>query len=806
MKSKLYISFSILFCIATLFMGVGYASINSVSLNLFGNMTAQVQDSVFITDINYNNELSSDVIESFSKVNNSYGCTLSSDIVLSNHNDSKFTYDITVYNSNNFTYIFDGVDYVFGKNTYNNKNISFVLNGLSEGDLLESKESKTFSITFFYRDSNNIVDVSLKSILNFKFTIAPDVVDEYDYSGNVETCVAPHDGVYKLEVWGAQGGSYDSTYYGGHGGYSYGNIILTKGQPLFVIVGGEGVGGCVSTYCEGGYNGGGNSGVSTFDALNFTSSGGGATHIALTNRGELFNYESYKSDVLIVAGGGGGGYYHTSGVNVSNVGGAGGGLSGIDGTLAGIQTGANGDVLNATGGTQISGGIAGYRGASGTFGHGGSGSSCNSDKCGSSGGGGGYYGGGAAGHAGSGGGSGYVGGVIDGVTVAGINSIPSYDGNSTMIGNSGDGYAKISFLKETSVGSVYIESVNYVSSVDIDENDFQIMTFNNTELVSDITLSNSAESEIIYEIEVYNTTNFVYYYDDVYFTNGDNYTNENIIFELDGINTGYFLNPNSSIKFKIKFFYDDISNITSNNLFSVLDFKFIKIFDVNYIGFESDDFLSYALENKTFSYRFSNMVNEIKIKSGDNYLDSSEYSFDGIYLEIYSVVDHIEIINVDGVQIVPDFTFSNEVYTFTMGGYSVYRVNATSPNQIPLSLNGTYDLSNMSYVEFDLFVPVGYNPINLNGVQSQLELGSAGVWDVKEITYGLDNRIYSDLVPGFWNHFVISLSDFSNDEGDGYDITKINFIGLYWNNEDSEIKYTIPNCQIKNFKFSNYIL
>ena len=501
MKSNLYILFTILLCIATIFMGVGYASINSISLNVLGKMITQVQEGVFITEVDYNESLSNNVVVSDSKINGTYSCSLDSNIVLMNKEDSMITYDITVYNSNDLIYIFDGVDYVFGKNTYDNKNISFKLNGIDVGELLNPKDTKKFSVTFFYRDSNNIVDVDLRSILKFKFMIAPYVVDEYNYSGNVENFVAPHDGVYKLEVWGAQGGSYDSVYYGGHGGYSYGNVILSKGQPLFVVVGEEGIGGCVSTYCEGGYNGGGNSGVSTSDALNFTSSGGGATHIALTNRGELFNYESNKSDVLIVAGGGGGGYYHTAGVNVSNVGGAGGGLSGIDGTLAGIQIGPNGDVLNATGGTQVAGGIAGYRGAPGTFGQGGSGNSCNSDKCGSSGGGGGYYGGGAAGHAGSGGGSGYVDGVIDGITIAGINSVPTYDGNSTMIGNSGNGYAKITFLKETEVGNVYIENVNYVSSTDIDENASQIITFNNTELVSDITLSdNTAFPPIKYAV------------------------------------------------------------------------------------------------------------------------------------------------------------------------------------------------------------------------------------------------------------------------------------------------------------------
>ena len=43
--------FSIVLIIATLFMGVGYASINSVSLNVSGEMIAQAQEGIFIADV-----------------------------------------------------------------------------------------------------------------------------------------------------------------------------------------------------------------------------------------------------------------------------------------------------------------------------------------------------------------------------------------------------------------------------------------------------------------------------------------------------------------------------------------------------------------------------------------------------------------------------------------------------------------------------------------------------------------------------------------------------------------------------------
>ena len=49
MKSKVYLYFSVFICFATLFMGVGYAAINSISLGISGAVTPDLQNGVFIT-------------------------------------------------------------------------------------------------------------------------------------------------------------------------------------------------------------------------------------------------------------------------------------------------------------------------------------------------------------------------------------------------------------------------------------------------------------------------------------------------------------------------------------------------------------------------------------------------------------------------------------------------------------------------------------------------------------------------------------------------------------------------------------
>lgn len=222
----------------------------------------------------------------------------------------------------------------------------------------------------------------------------------FDYTGSEQTYTVKLDGKYKLEVWGAQGGSYNSEYYGGYGGYSVGTIELKKNQMIYVYVGGQGtILNDNSDYIPGGFNGGGRG--ANKDANVISTSGGGATHVA-TKSGLLSSLEGYKDNILIVSAGGGGTSYQSG--TYSGVGGSGGGYIGSDGTNT--MT----DYKPGAGGTQSSGGNSGggvannqERGTSGSFGQGGNGNYY------SGGGGAGLYGGGASNQSGAGGGSSYIG-------------------------------------------------------------------------------------------------------------------------------------------------------------------------------------------------------------------------------------------------------------------------------------------------------------------------------------------------------------------------------------------------------------
>lgn len=245
-----------------------------------------------------------------------------------------------------------------------------------------------------------------------------------------------------LEVWGAQGGSYNDTYVGGNGGYSKGTWLSpTGGSVLYVVVGGQPSAyttvpsSSTDTEIPGGYNGGG-SAVVHYWSSNYTlpQGGGGATHIA-TATGLLSGLSAQQDNVLIVAGGGSGGGCYNNGSTSGYVGYAGGGA-----TSNGYTGGTYTYTANQT--------TAGY---GGSFGQGASYTDEYNYKYGPSGGGGGWYGGGNRQDAsdtynaelvlGHGGGSGYI--------KSTLTATASSNGS-----RSGNGQAKITAIIPAIFGAV----------------------------------------------------------------------------------------------------------------------------------------------------------------------------------------------------------------------------------------------------------------------------------------------------------------------------------------------------------------
>ena len=328
-------------------------------------------------------------------------------------------------------------------------------------------------------------------IINYKKIIVGKNL--FEYTGDYQTFTVPVTGKYKIETWGAQGGSakYTINYDGGKGAYASGSIDLKKNDKLYLYVGGQGAsvsGTSTATVIDNGkgYNGGGSA---SFQSSNSAGGGGGgATDVRLNQS---------LSSRIIVAAGGGGGRSHVNSPNYSGVGGSGGTLIGLDAEKANSYC-----YFSGTGGTQTKGGTntkCSMATASATistsiFGYG-------TDKPGEyyvngewySGGGAGYYGGSIGRHAPAGGGSSYISGYVGCVAItseeditpkegctdgtndvtcsyhysglkftdsemkSGNEEMPNYSGTKTMVGNEGNGYAKITAMPLTS--NMYLSSL-----------------------------------------------------------------------------------------------------------------------------------------------------------------------------------------------------------------------------------------------------------------------------------------------------------------------------------------------------------
>ena len=318
-------------------------------------------------------------------------------------------------------------------------------------------------------DSNTVFDSKGNRTLHAKwdYTCPYETGEkwEFNFRGEEQEFHAPCDGNYKVELWGAGGSTNSSTYYAGKGGYVSGVVPLTR-QTYFVNVGGSN-----------GFNGGNGT-------ESYWMSGGASDFRLISNEEDSFT--SLKSRIIVAAGGGAGGDFALSSWYYTGYGGNAGGLQGYNGVSGSKNSCGTG---GQSGGAKQNGVLNNYNGKGqqvvatapqkGDFGMG-----SVLDRAG---GGGGYYGGNGTGCMyGGGGGSSFISGhngcdaiaenstssnithtgqpnhysglvftdtiMVDGAGYKWTNvkgsytGMPTHDGTSTMTGNTGNGYAKITYL------------------------------------------------------------------------------------------------------------------------------------------------------------------------------------------------------------------------------------------------------------------------------------------------------------------------------------------------------------------------
>lgn len=180
----------------------------------------------------------------------------------------------------------------------------------------------TKDVSDFYLGSSKVLEMYLGSTQVWPVGLPVGTVFNFDYTGTVQSVELPK-GKYKLQCWGAQGGTSfeSSSAAGSKGGYSEGVLTLTETRILYVFVGGKGSSGINSGLANGGWNGGGAAvGYSSYNSgdeygASYPATGGGATDIALET--SSMSYSSGRTNRssasllsrIIVAGGGAGGSY-----------------------------------------------------------------------------------------------------------------------------------------------------------------------------------------------------------------------------------------------------------------------------------------------------------------------------------------------------------------------------------------------------------------------------------------------------------------------------------------------------------------
>ena len=208
----------------------------------------------------------------------------------------------------------------------------------------------------------------------------------FDYTGNYQEFNVPHNGTYKIELWGAQGGG-STDYPGANGAYTKGDIHLNSNQKLYIYVGehgdfvqGRNGGNSSFTFSNSIYNNGSKTIFQFYSEARrgYGYAGGGATDVRLVS-GSWNSFDSLKSRIMVAAGGGGSNTYWEPMAS--------------DGAAGGLN-GYNGSSINnnhySSGATQISGGS--YNGVKNGFG-------IATGSTGTASGGSGYYAGGPGAHA-----------------------------------------------------------------------------------------------------------------------------------------------------------------------------------------------------------------------------------------------------------------------------------------------------------------------------------------------------------------------------------------------------------------------
>jgi hypothetical protein len=286
----------------------------------------------------------------------------------------------------------------------------------------------------------NYVDVQ-NDVINVRHSLSENITYEFAYTGSIVQFQIPISGTYKIEAWGARGGSGSSST-GPLGAYSKSFVFLNKDERIKILVGEKGYKGYIHSgnYIEEGGGGGGTFISKDRTPLCVAGGGGGFTYHSFST---VQSHACGQATQLSANIGNGQASLKMGGLGAQYAGGGGGfdgnGGDGTDGYGKGGYSFINGGARQ-TSGTAYGSNPWAYGG------FGGGGSTCGGCTYASGSGGGGYTGGSASNtytNQGGGGGSYFEGSYYheSSLAISGCNvSLP------TNPGTNGNGFAKLTLL------------------------------------------------------------------------------------------------------------------------------------------------------------------------------------------------------------------------------------------------------------------------------------------------------------------------------------------------------------------------
>ncbi|MDO4996033.1 MAG: glycine rich domain-containing protein [Bacilli bacterium] len=315
-----------------LFITIGFAYL-STTLNINGAVTFRENN----WDIHFENLtiVSEDVEYTSLEIDSNNTTTINASINFKEPSEI-FEYTVDVVNAGGVDALFDSItnnltstnqEYISVDVKYNDGST------INQNDLLRMGQSKRIRVKIIYNydidDLPTISQTSVTTTINYVNVNLRNIsydrkVWNYEFTGYEQTFITPKTGTYKVELWGANGGSYVN-YPSGKGAYVSGNIELSKGNKFYVVVGNKSAfttGSCYETNKNATYNGSLSGGCSI---------GGGATDIRIVKGNVWYDSQSLASRIIVAAGGGGGLNYYNEETGEPGSGGAGGGIRGIDG-------------------------------------------------------------------------------------------------------------------------------------------------------------------------------------------------------------------------------------------------------------------------------------------------------------------------------------------------------------------------------------------------------------------------------------------------------------------------------------------